>query len=1195
MTPRTWRASAFACAAALALIAVAPVMGQKAPDRDSLMAEKTYYHPDLYIGSMWARATDLPVSLVAKTNEDLAKIGVAPANAYMDHRTGRWGTLIPTTALIPGNGVGNHLQWEGLQMEAPKSDAELRAAVGQALRDYIRDNESVLKISVDELAFPGRMAINGDLIQIWIPRVIDGVHVRKSYLNAVVNHGNLILFGARNWNEVSVATTPSIDFDEAGVRAQQHLSGISSNGFWRKPSLTLVPVAQGNFLPEIPMGAGLGYRLAWAVAPEVAGDQGRWEALVDAHSGEVLQFEDTVQYQTARSISGGVLPRSNDGMDPDGVEQAGWPMPYADGFLLDGTEVTADAGGNLPICVDGAVGTTLSGRYMQMTDNCGAIEEFSTGDLDLGTNPGTNCSTPAGSNSAGNTRSSRSGFFEMNQMMAQARGYLEDNSWVRSQLNANMNINNVCNATWDGASVNFFQSGSGCGNTGEIAGVFDHEWGHGMDNNDVNPTISNPGEGIADIYASLRLHDSCMGRGFFQSGNCSGYGDPCIDCSGVRDVDWEQRASGEPHDIEFIAQTCGIGPAPCGGGVHCEGSVYAESVWDLAARTLPAAPFNLDQNSAFELAARMTYLGSGAVGAWYNCDNFSETGDGCNADGGYLNYLAADDDNGSLTDGTPHMSAVFAAFNIHGIACDTPIVQNADCSAPAAPSVTGTGIDRGAVLSWDAVPGAEGYVVYRTDGEYGCNYGNTTVGTTSDLSFVDDEGIQNGREYYYSVAAIGASPSCTSPLSSCTTVTPENGPNIAIDDSSNVLTIDTGDGDEFLDNCEMATFEFDVFSIGTGNVTDVTVLDVRSPSHPLDITTNFPMEIAGSLSACDTATASIEFTGNGLGFDDTVELEVDVTAAELNGVVRTATFTIQATESNFQNFASRTFTFEDDREAWTTIQGTYDRTDVGGGANGSSFYMASSADLEFQCDQVTSPVVRLNANSTLSAWNNFDIEPTFGGGVWYDRANFGILEENGDRTSVDPDGGRGHDATGENGTCDTANEDGFAGLQPTWAESTYSATALNSADFAGDLVRLSVYYGTDPLEHGYGYWFDDVTLTNFDMQVEDGQPNDCGLVNPTLNLTGSCPGAMTVTVTGLTPNGGVSIGIGSDMSGTVLPNGPCAGQEIELGGIQTRRDLTADANGAVTFSATPGAGICNGLIQAVDASTCTTSSVEMVP
>ena len=45
--------------------------------------------------------------------------------------------------------------------------------------------------------------------------------------------------------------------------------------------------------------------------------------------------------------------------------------------------------------------------------------------------------------------------------------------------------------------------------------MFDHEWGHGMDANDVVGGIASPsGEGIADIYSALRLNDSCIGRNF---------------------------------------------------------------------------------------------------------------------------------------------------------------------------------------------------------------------------------------------------------------------------------------------------------------------------------------------------------------------------------------------------------------------------------------------------------------------------------------------------------------------------------------------------------------------------------------------------------------------------------------------------------------------------------------------------------
>jgi hypothetical protein len=48
--------------------------------------------------------------------------------------------------------------------------------------------------------------------------------------------------------------------------------------------------------------------------------------------------------------------------------------------------------------------------------------------------------------------------------------------------------------------------------------------GHGLDNNDITGSIASPsGEGIADIYAALRMGDSCIGRGFYTSGGgCTG-------------------------------------------------------------------------------------------------------------------------------------------------------------------------------------------------------------------------------------------------------------------------------------------------------------------------------------------------------------------------------------------------------------------------------------------------------------------------------------------------------------------------------------------------------------------------------------------------------------------------------------------------------------------------------------------------
>src|SRR4029079_17272334 len=114
--------------------------------------------------------------------------------------------------------------------------------------------------------------------------------------------------------------------------------------------------------------------------------------------------------------------------------------------------------------------------------------------------------------------------------------------------------------------------------------------------------------------------------------------------------------------------------------------------WDVQARDLRAAPFNFDANTALELTTRIFYLGAETDTSWYICAAGCETAGtcGCGATGGYLLMLAADDDNGNLNDGTPHMQAIRTAFNRHQMAGNTPAVVNAGCTGGPAPSAAPT-------------------------------------------------------------------------------------------------------------------------------------------------------------------------------------------------------------------------------------------------------------------------------------------------------------------------------------------------------------------------------------------------------------------------------------------------------------------------------------------------------------------------
>jgi hypothetical protein len=718
-------------AACLWFALASPSHSLEVPDRSGL-GQAEFRSIELDIDNEYRLPTSLPAQAAANAAADLTALGLGSNTGRVDVRGGRWATLLLSEPMLPGRGKGNRLTWAGLGKGKPKNESELAQAAAEAFGRYLDANSHPLRVDLGELATPGKVTVlrGGDLIQIFIPRVLDGVPVRGSYLTATLNQGNLVLFGTNHWGDIEASTVPGISQSEALDAVQAHVDQYRVTGTWGKSELTLVPLSRSPAVQQSAVGRGLEYRLVWAVRPDFSGELRRFEALVDAHSGQLLSFEDTNQYA---EVVGGVYPVTNDGVVPDGVEQAGWPMPYAD--ISNGE--TTDTGGNF--LSDGTVTTDFYGPYVNINDDCGTSGLTGSGILDWGTSGGTDCTTP-GFGDAGNTHSSRTGFYELNKVIEMARSHLPANTWLQDRLIANMNINQTCNAFWNG-TVNFYRSGGGCSNTGEIAGVFDHEWGHGLDQNDATPGIASPsGEGIADIYTALRLNDSCIGRNFRPGVNCSGNGDPCLDCTGVRDIDYEQHLSGQPHDYTWSNATCEF-PFP---SVHCRGHVYSEAVWSLWKRKLQSAPYNYDNNTAHEIVNRLTFIGAGNTGTWFS--GGPPLG-GCAANSGYLNYLAADDDNGDLSDGTPHMTAIYQAFNDQQIACNTPTVQDSGCagSPTAAPSVTASPLDKSVVLDWNTVANASSYEVFRTEGVFGCDFGKVRLGETIGTSY-SDFGLQNDRE-----------------------------------------------------------------------------------------------------------------------------------------------------------------------------------------------------------------------------------------------------------------------------------------------------------------------------------------------------------------------------------------------------------------------------------------------------------------
>ena len=168
-------------------------------------------------------------------------------------------------------------------------------------------------------------------------------------------------------------------------------------------------------------------------------------------------------------------------------------------------------------------------------------------------------------------------------------------------------------------------------------------------------------------------------------------------------------------------------------------------------------------------------------------------------------------------------------------------------------------------------------------------------------------------------------------------------------------------------------------------------------------------------------------------------------------------------------------------EDWDVKSGSFSSEPTGGQSA-----LKSSSILSKQCDRVRSPTLRLTSTSTLSISTYFDIERK-SRGTWYDRGNIALFDGT-TRRIISPDGGRLYNVAGKVGGNFECNANelgaiGWAGSATSWAESTFSATALG-LNLSGDEtaeVQIDIYYGTDESDSSSGFSFNNVKVTNAQM------------------------------------------------------------------------------------------------------------------
>ncbi len=325
---------------------------------------------------------------------------------------------------------------------------------------------------------------------------------------------------------------------------------------------------------------------------------------VDAITGELLAVEDEL-LRTDIAVYG-----THDIRHPSsGLETS--VMPYLPVWSDDGSAAYTDAYGVVDL--DGSSFTSeLLGEHFRVFNSAGA-----EGELEFSGTEGTWTTADA-------DQSEIDSYVFLHHVRDWVQEFDPDHPIVRYQLDSYVNVSDaVCNAWFDG-NVNFGPKDTdyGCNATGRIADVNYHEYGHGfhywgLQSGYFDGTAS---EAISDTMSFLQTGDSTLAPYFW-----IGYS------QGIRDV-------AELH----------VYPDDVVNEVHEDGLILGGALWDL----LGILQRDFGEEDGWTL---MSQLFADAVPAGFTItEAFDE-------------FVAVDDDDGDLSNGTPHYCQLLEAFTPHGI------------------------------------------------------------------------------------------------------------------------------------------------------------------------------------------------------------------------------------------------------------------------------------------------------------------------------------------------------------------------------------------------------------------------------------------------------------------------------------------------------------------------------------------------
>ncbi|MCX5746230.1 MAG: MYXO-CTERM sorting domain-containing protein [Proteobacteria bacterium] len=523
---------------------------------------------------------------------------------------GRWDVSWDAATGVPSRIFGSGIAVPG----ANASPQIAEVAARQVLADHLALLAPGASIGDFQLV---SNSSDGDIRSIGFIQRVGGRRVVGGQVSFRFKRDRLFVIGSEALPNVSAAPSLRTSLGKARL-ARADLVARATVAMRKDLALATAPIsAPGEevILPLVGDAAVLGYRVAVPMTIDGGGD-GKYLTYVDPVTGELLAVHQQNLY-----ANGTISFRGVDRYPGRGRVDLAAPRLRV---KLDGVEQTTSPTGGVSWSPDTARTATLGvkGALIEIINKANANGDTVTSDLSLAPN-GTivwDASTTEADDAQLVT------YLAANTVKEFVRQHVDANlPRLDDTMVANVNIQQSCNAFFDGTAINFFASSAECENTGRIDDVIFHEYGHNLHTFEIIDGVGSfdgaMSEGAADFLAASITNDSGMGRGFFRNDNA------------LRELDPVDSEHVYPRDV---------------GEIHTTGIIFGGTFWDL--RKALIAQYGDEAGRALALKFY--------VGALRRSTSIPSS---------LVEVLATDDDDGNLDNGTPNECLIRGAFGQHGM------------------------------------------------------------------------------------------------------------------------------------------------------------------------------------------------------------------------------------------------------------------------------------------------------------------------------------------------------------------------------------------------------------------------------------------------------------------------------------------------------------------------------------------------